>query len=342
MHRDVNYPSMTSIRCATVQFEHRASDKKYNLGIIEHFTREASERRVQLVSFPEMCITGYWHIRNLGRSQLEALAEQVPDGPSVSRLRQLARERGIGLGAGLLERSSDGRLFNSYVVCLPNGFIHCHRKIHAFESEHMTSGDRYTVFDTPWDVRVGILICWDNNLVENARATALLGADILMAPHQTGGCNSRSPHAMGLIDPAIWRRRRQDPRAIEAEFSGPKGREWLMRWLPSRAHDNGFFVLFSNGVGEDDGEVRTGNAMILDPYGRILAETGKAEDTLVVADCDLGLLPLSTGRRWIRGRRPELYAVLARRLGHELPPQQARFSAAEVVRLSIISKGDDS
>jgi predicted amidohydrolase len=48
-----------------------------------------------------------------------------------------------------------------------------------------------------------------------------------------------------------------------------------MRWLPARAHDNGLFLLFSNGVGADDDEVRTGNAMILDPYGRIIVKPGR-------------------------------------------------------------------
>ncbi|WP_275428051.1 nitrilase-related carbon-nitrogen hydrolase, partial [Enterobacter hormaechei] len=76
-------------------------------------------------------------------------------------------------------------------------------------------------------------------------------------------------------------------------------------------------ILFSNGVGEDDGEVRTGNAMILDPYGRVLAETDALDEALVIADLDLDLLPTATGRRWIRGRRPELYSLLTRRLGHE-------------------------
>jgi predicted amidohydrolase len=239
------------------------------------------------------------------------------------------------IGAGLIERDADGRLFNAYFVCHPGGAVNWHRKLHAFENVHIESGDRYSVFDTPWGVRIGILICWDNNIIENTRATALLGADILIAPHQTGGCNSRSPHAMGLIDPALWRGRKKDPAAIEAEFRGPKGREWLLRWLPARAHDNGFFVLFSNGVGEDDGEVRTGNAMILDPYGRILSETWKAEDQLVVADLDLDLLPLSTGRRWIRGRRPELYRLLTERLGNELDPAEARFSASPVPPLNF-------
>lgn len=43
---------------------------------------------------------------------------------------------------------------------------------------------------------ITILICWDNNIIR-MRATALLSADILIAPHQTGGCSSRSPHATG-------------------------------------------------------------------------------------------------------------------------------------------------
>jgi len=111
-----------------------------------------------------------------------------------------------------------------------------------------------------------------------------------------------------------------------------------MRWLPARAHDNGLFILFSNGVGEDDGEVRTGNAMILDPYGRIIGETSRAADDMVVADLDLDLLPLSTGRRWIRGRRPELYEILTQRLGHELDPRQARFSAEEVAQPRLPSE----
>ena len=120
----------------------------------------------------------------------------------------------------------------------------------------------------------------------------------------------RSPHAMGLIDPELWHARHQNPAAIEAEFRGPKGREWLLRWLPSRAHDNGMFLVFSNGVGEGKGEVGTGNAMIIDPYGRIQNETWAARDELVTAVLDLDLLSKSTGRRWIRGRRPDRYGLL--------------------------------
>ncbi len=146
-----------------------------------------------------------------------------------------------------------------------------------------------------------------------------------MAPHQTGGCRSRSPRAMGAIDPALWHRRREDPAAVESEFRGPKGRGWLMRWLPARAHDNGMYLLFSNGVGVDDDEVRTGNAMILDPYGEVLVETCKADDDMVVADLDASLVPTSSGRRWLRARRPELYEPLTRRTGQEQDTRRVRF-----------------
>jgi predicted amidohydrolase len=323
---------MTTIRAAAVQFQHRAGDKLYNLSIIDDMAARAQQAGVKILAFPEMCIPGYWHIRNLDRVGLEALAEPIDGGASVTRIRALVQATGMLIGTGLLERAPDGTLYNSYVLCLPDGAVHTHRKLHAFEHNEIASGDRFTVVDTPWGIKAGVLICWDNNLVENARATALLGADILIAPHQTGGCLSRSPHAMGLIDPRLWRDRAENPQAIEAEFRGDKGRGWLMRWLPSRAHDNGMFLVFANGVGEDDGEVRTGNAMILDPYGRILAETWAARDDMVIADLDLDLLPMSTGRRWIRGRRPELYGLLTERLGHELDPRAARFSEAPVRR----------
>ena len=66
--------------------------------------------------------------------------------------------------------------------------------------------------------------------------------------------------------------------------------------------------------------------MILDCYGRIVSETWRAADDLVVGDIDTSLLPLCTGRRWLRGRRPELYNALTVPSGNELPPHAARFS----------------
>jgi predicted amidohydrolase len=314
------------IRVASVQFNHSPGDKAANLNLISRFCTQAASQGIEIIAFPEMCITGYWHVRNLDRGQIEDLSESVPSGPSVQVLTELAKQHQLILGAGLIERSADGQLYNSYVVAHPDGKVNCHRKLHCFISEHMSSGDAYTVFETHLGYKVGVLICYDNNLIENVRITALKGADILLAPHQTGGCNSGSPHGMKRIDTRLWENREEKPEAIEEALKGPNGRDWLMRWLPSRAHDNGLFIIFSNGVGIDDDEVRTGNAMIIDPYGRILAETWKAEDAMVVAELDTDLLEKSSGRRWMRGRRPELYNDIVKISGKEITPRDARFS----------------
>ena len=208
--------------------------------------------------------------------------------------------------------TKNGRLFNSYFVANPSGTYACHRKIHCFINSEIDSGDEYTVFSGPDDVPIGVLICYDNNIIENVRMTALQGARVLLAPHQTGGCNSGSPFAMGIIPRKLWDDRVTNPDAIEAELRGDKGRGWLMRWLPSRAHDNGLFLVFSNGIGPDDDEIRTGNSMIIDPYGRIIKETWAAGDEMVVADLDLSLQERATGTRWIRARRPGLYGLLTK------------------------------
>jgi len=316
---------MKNIRVASVQMESVAGDKAANLEKIRAFAEQAAERQVVIIAFPECCITGYWFLRNLSCKELIQLAEPLGEGPSSRLVIDWAVKHRMTIGVGLIEIAEDGKLYNTYLVALPNGQFQRHRKLHAFVSPFLASGSDFTVFDTPHSCRVGVLICYDNNLIENARITALQGAEILLAPHQTGGCQSLSPHAMGLVDHSLWENRYIDPSAIEAEFRGPKGREWLLRWLPARAHDNGMFVLFSNGVGVDDDEIRTGNAMILDPYGRILTETCKAGDDWVVADLDASLLNQCTGRRWIRARRPELYGSLTVPTGLEEDIRMVRF-----------------
>ncbi|MGO4252599.1 nitrilase family protein [Paenarthrobacter sp. TAF1] len=314
-----------TLRASVVQFEAAPDRPDLNLRTIRRLAIKAARDGARIVAFPEMCLIGYWHLRKQTPERLYELA-QSEDGEHVQTIRKLAADLELGIGIGFLEVQADGRLFNSYSVCLPDGTVHTHRKLHAFEHEAISSGSEFTVFDTPWGVKAGILICWDNNLVENVRATALLGATVLIAPHQTGGTNSASPRGMKPVPAELWDNRAADPAAIEDAFRGVNGRGWLMRWLPARAHDNGMFILFSNGVGRDDDEIRTGNAMIIDPYGTIVAETWVADEAVVTADLDFDLVPLSTGRRWIRGRRPELYGILGRQQGNELDARAARFS----------------
>jgi predicted amidohydrolase len=298
---------MRELRVAAAQFEARDGDKAYNLDVICSLARQARESSAELVSFHECSIPGYTFLETLSREELAELAEPVPNGPSVKRLIAIARSLGVALGAGLIE--IDGhRLYNTYVVVTGEGLVAKHRKLHAFVSEFLTCGDSYTVFDLLGS-RFGILICYDNNLPENVRITAMMGAEIILMPHVTGCLPSPMP-GRGTVDPEIWHNRVLDPVRCRQEFDGPKGRGWIMRWLPARCWENGVFGVYSNPIGLEGGTIKPGGAMVLDPFGEVLEECRTLGDDVVVTTLDPRKLELSSGGSYIRARRPELYGKL--------------------------------
>lgn len=298
---------MQDLRIAAAQFEHRNGDKAYNLGRIRELTRQAVERGAGIVSFHECSISAYSFVQTFSKGEMAELAEPVPDGPSTRRLIEIAREFRVPILAGLFERDGQ-RLHNTYVCVTGDGLVARFRKLHPFVNPHLSAGEEYCVFEL-LGCRFGILICYDNNLVENVRATTLLGAEVIFMPHVTGCLPSVMP-GRGLVDPQLWHRRERDPVPLRRELDGPKGRGWLMRWLPARAYDNGVYAVFTNPIGLDDGQVRNGNAMILDPFGEVLSECTALGDDVTVALCTADKLSVASGRRYLRARRPDLYAPL--------------------------------
>ncbi len=301
---------MRDLRIATAQFEHRDGDKAYNLGRIRDLARLAASRGAEMVCFHECSITAYTFLQTLSRAELDALAEPVPDGPSTLALIDIARETGLVVTAGLIEREPDGRLYKSYVAAGPRGFLTRYHKLHPFISPHLTPGRGYHVAEI-LGVKVGFLICYDNNLPENVRATTLLGAEVIIMPHVTGCTPSPMP-GRGPVDPALWDNRERDPARLRQEFQGPKGRGWLMRWLPARAWENGVFCVFANNIGRDFDTIKPGLSMILDPSGEVLAECHELGDDVAVATLTAQALENAPGRRYLRARRPELYEPLVR------------------------------
>jgi predicted amidohydrolase len=306
------------VRIAAAQFEARDGDKQYNLGRIEALARRAVEQGAEMVSFHECCIPGYTFLEDLSREALEELAELVPDGPSTRRLAELARQLGVPLLAGLVERQ-DGKLYNTYLAVAPEGFVARFRKLHAFINPHLSWGDEFVLFDLG-GVRCSILVCYDNNLVENPRILALEGAEVVFAPHVTCGLPSPMP-GRGKIERRLWENRHRDPVPLRLEFDGPKGRRWLLRWLPTRAYENGLYYVFANAVGVDHDTIKTGNAMVIDPFGEIIAESRALGDDVVVGLCTAEKLELSSGRRYIKARRPDLYGKLAEPLPEGQKPE---------------------
>lgn len=297
---------MMNIKISTVQFENRSGDKGYNLDVIERFSNAAARAGADAVAFHECSVTGYTFARNLSPAEMMEISEPIPAGPSVKRLMQISEKYKIAVLAGLFERDENDDIYKAY-VCVDEGkLVAKHRKLHPFINPVIKPGNSYTVFNLRgWNC--GILICYDNNVVENVRATKLLGADIIFMPHVTM-CTPSARPGSGFVDPLLWQRRDENPDELRQEFDGPKGREWLMKWLPSRAHDNAVYVVFSNPIGMDDDQLKNGCSMIIDPYGNTIAECRELGDSFVTAQLNPDKLKLAGGHRYTQARRPELYA----------------------------------
>lgn len=295
---------MQNLKVAVAQFQPRNGDKQYNLNIIESLTSEARQLGSEVISFHELSITAYTFLKDLEIEDLKGLAEKVPEGPSCQQLIRMAKEYEIIILAGLLEIDQD-KLYNTYVCVDGTGLKAKYRKIHPFISKHLSAGTEYAVFELlGW--KCGILICYDNNVIENVRATAILGADIIFAPHVTGCTPSPMP-GRGFVDDALWQNRAQNPEALRKEFDSLKGREWLMRWLPARAYDNGVYYIFTNPIGYDGDQLKNGNSMILDPFGDILTEIKSFDDAITTATLTGEKLKQAGGFRYRNARKPNLY-----------------------------------
>lgn len=296
---------MESLKIASAQFENKSGDKEYNLSVINTLSAKAASNGSKVIAFHESSVTGYTFARKLSKEQMLDLAEFIPEGPSVSRLIQIARQNDIVVLAGLFEKDKTDSLYKAYVCVDKNGMVARFRKLHPFINPYLTPGNEYCVFDL-YGWKCGILICYDNNIIENVRATRLMGADVIFMPHVTMCTPSTRPGA-GFVDPLLWMNRENDPTSLRLEFDGMKGRDWLLKWLPSRAYDNGIYVVFSNPIGMDDDQLKNGCSMIIDPFGDIISECRTLGDDITSAILTPEKLTKSGGYRYLKARRPELY-----------------------------------
>ena len=296
---------MEKLKVATAQFENKSGDKDYNLNQIENLSKQAALAGAKVISFHECSVTGYTFARSLSKAQMLDIAEFIPDGPSVKRLTEIARKHNIAVLAWLFEKDTADKIYKAYVCVDKNGLVAKYHKLHPFINPNITPGDRYCVFELlGW--KCGILICYDNNIIENVRATNLLGADIIFTPHVTMCTPSTRPGA-GFVDPKLWENRENDPTSFRLEFDGMKGRDWLMKWLPARAYDNGIYIVFANPIGMDDDQLKNGCSMIIDPFGDVIAECRKLDNDIAIATLTPEKLKDAGGYRYKKARRPDLY-----------------------------------
>ena len=305
---------MRKIKISTAQFENKSGDKEYNLSVIEHLSEKAASEGSDIISFHECSITGYSFARKLSKEEMLEIAEFIPEGESIRKMKDIASKHNIVILAGLFEKDHAENLYKAYVCVDRNGLVAKYRKLHPFINPHLTAGDQYCVFEL-FGWKCGILICYDNNIIENVRATTLLGAQIIFTPHVTMCTPSPRPGA-GFVDVSLWEKRKTDPVTLRLEFDGMKGREWLMKWLPSRAYDNAVYIVFSNPIGMDDDQLKNGCSMIIDPFGDILNECRMLGDGIATAVLNPEKLVQAGGYRYMHARRPELYRDIIGKAHH--------------------------
>src|SRR5215831_17790299 len=168
---------MQTTRVAAVSMNGFLGQPDRVLSAIAGWCERAVAEKAEFVLFPELVVHGHctpytWE-----------LAEPVPDGPSVRRLIQLARQFRLVLCVGLSEKERD-IVYNTQVLVGPEGYLGKQRKLHLSRDEvfHYKGGRDLNVFDIG-RCKLGIVICYDNQFPEVARVLALRGADVLLMPH---------------------------------------------------------------------------------------------------------------------------------------------------------------
>ena len=203
----------------------------------------ATAADTQLIVFPET------HLMGFPSAETVADIAEPLDGPTVQAVIQAARARNIAVVIGMAENDG-GHFYNTTVLITPEGIALKYRKTHLWASDRgvYEAGDRYAT--CLWNgVRVGLLICYDIEFPETARALAQLGAELLLVTN-------------GNMDPY-----------------GPTHRTAIM----ARAQENQAFALMVNRVeAGDDGLMFAGGSALVDPLGTLLFEAGRDEGRFTV------------------------------------------------------------
>ncbi|GGA62541.1 amidohydrolase [Nitratireductor aestuarii] len=251
---------MTSFRVAALQMR-SAMDPAANLATFEALVREAAGSGAVYVQSPEM--TGML-VR--GREALFARIVPADQDPLVRRASELARELSVfvhvGSTAVLLD---DGKVANrSFLFGAEGELITTYDKIHMFdvdldngeswrESATYAPGDQAVVADLPF-MKLGLSICYDLRFPQLFRAQALAGAEVL---------------------------------AVPASFTRQTGEAHWHVLLRARAIENGAWVIAAaQGGKHEDGRETYGYTLIVDPWGRVVADAGNNEPGIVLAEID--------------------------------------------------------
>ncbi len=266
------------MKAALIQMK-ASMTREENLDRAEELLKEAARLGAQVACLQE--IFASWFFPQQLDPRAQDLAEPL-DGPTVSRMRSVARALRLVLVVPFYERAMAGELYNAAAVVSAEGeVLGLYRKHHLPMSSHFQEkfyfrpgNAGFPVFDTPAG-RIGVMICYDRHFPEAARALGLNGAQVVFVPTAT---------SLRGFSRSVW----------EIE-------------LRAHAVANGYFVGAVNRVGTELESTYYGASLFIDPVGRIIGQAGDGEEVLA-ADLDLARIE-EVRRVWpfYRDRRPDAY-----------------------------------
>ncbi len=290
----------SGIRLGIYQIEAACADgaTKKNMELLEEAIKLAKKFDVQLLSFPELYVTGY----TLSPDDAKNVAE-FKDGPSITKACELAKKFNIALIVPYAEKvdDSDGvtRYYDAIAVIKETGeLLNSYQKTHLYgqqERDNWSCGTSdypvYNIFDFP----VGVLNCYECEFPELQRILALNGAKLIVGPT-----------------------------AADSYYRLPDGKRSAVPYpdisellIPANAYANNIFFAYSNRVGYekrgDDQWHYGGNSIICGPHGDIIVNANHEQNTMLIADCVpayYGMTHPAPNYYYLKDRRPELYKKL--------------------------------
>lgn len=221
------------MKIAVIQYDIAWADRQANFNALRPLINEAAHNGARLIVLPEMFSTGFV-------VDGDDIGEPI-GGPSSAFLSTMAQELNVYIGGSCPEVApDDSRPFNTFVVASPNGSEHRYSKIHPFtyggEDKHFRAGQEHVTIDID-GLRTSLFVCYDLRFADEFWACAH-NTDIYLVP-------------------ANWPTAR---------------REHWMALLRARAIENQAYVVGCNRVGDGGGLNYSGDSLVIDPLGTVLAQ----------------------------------------------------------------------
>jgi beta-ureidopropionase len=284
---------MTTVRGGLIQMALKASTEESPQAIARAMLdahvpliEEAGAAGVQVLCMQEVFTQPYFCPSQ--DAKWYAAAEAIPEGPTVSLMRELARKHAMVIVVPIYEEAMTGVYYNTAAVIDADGtYLGKYRKTHIpqvagfWEKFFFKPGaSDYPVFHTRY-CKLGVYICYDRHFPEGWRALALNGAEFIVNPSAT---------VAGLSE-YLWK--------LEQ---------------PAAAAANGVYIGAINRVGREApwniGEFY-GQSYFVNPRGQIEAIASRDADQLLIHDMNFDMIrEVRNTWQFFRDRRPETYGVL--------------------------------